>query len=96
MKGVHASAKFASICAIAGLIVPMTLIIALAITWIFLGKPLQIHFSSADILPSMNHTGGWIALTAIMSSFLGMELATVHVKDVNNPKKVFLKLYLFP
>jgi amino acid transporter len=33
----------------------------------------------------------WIALTAIMAGFLGMELATVHIKDVKNSQKTFPK-----
>lgn len=91
LKGVHISAKFANACALVGMVLPMILIVALAIIWIALGKPLQIHLDATSMIPSFSHTENWISLTAIMSAFLGMELATVHVREVNNPQKTFPK-----
>jgi len=91
LKGIQSSAKFASFCAVAGLIIPITLIIVLAVIWIFSGKPLQIHFTAANIFPSLTHSDNWVSLTAIMTAFLGMELATVHIKDVRDPQKTFPK-----
>lgn len=91
LKGIQISAKFTSFCAITGLIIPMILIIALLIAWIILGKPLQIHLTAATLLPNWQHMDNWIALTAIMLGFAGMELATVHIKDVNQPQKTFPK-----
>ena len=89
LKGIQVSAKFTSFCAIAGLIVPMGLIIVLLIVWLAIGNPLQIHLTPISILPDFKHTDNWIALSAIMLSFAGMELATVHVKDVKDPQKTF-------
>jgi len=89
LKGVQTSAKFAHFCALIGMVVPMLFIIALAVVWVILGKPMQVTFTHVDILPSLNHSENWISLTAIMTAFLGMELATVHVKEVNNPQKTF-------
>lgn len=89
LKGLHFSAKFSSFCAIIGMIVPMLLIIALATIWVVLGKPLQINFGIHDIFPTLSHTENWISLTAIMTAFLGIELATVHIKEVINPQKAF-------
>jgi glutamate:GABA antiporter len=95
LKGIHISTKFTSFCAIGGLIVPMALIIVLLIAWLALGKPLQIHVTSTSIFPNWQHTDNWIALTAIMLGFSGMELATVHIKDVNEPQKTFPKALAF-
>lgn len=91
LKGLRFSAKFASLCAVMGMIIPMILIISLAILWMTLGNPLQISFTIHDIFPSLNHTENWISLTAIMTAFLGIELATVHIKEVANPQKAFPK-----
>jgi amino acid transporter len=91
LKGVHVSAKFANYATFIGMVVPMILIIVLAGIWVFLGKPLQIHFDAASLLPNLNHAANWISLTAIMTAFLGMELATVHVKEVHEPQKTFPK-----
>lgn len=91
LKGLHVSTKFSSFCAVVGMIMPMILIVSFAIIWMTSGKPMQIHFTTAAIIPSLSHTENWISLTAIMTAFLGMELATVHIKEVSNPQKTFPK-----
>lgn len=90
-RGVHTSARFASICALFGMILPMILIIGLALLWLVQGRPLNVHFTLHNIFPHLGETDSWISLTAIMTSFLGMELATVHVRNVTNAQKVFPK-----
>lgn len=95
LRGIQTSAKFASFCAVIGMMLPMLLIIVLAIIWIGLGKPLQIDLTPAALVPSFKHTSSWLSLTAIMTSFLGIELATVHVNKINNPRKMFPKAILY-
>ena len=95
LKGIETSAKFASFCAVIGMIVPIALIILLAVVWIIMGNPVQIHFTASNMIPTFNNPDNWISLTAIMTAFLGMELATVHIKDVNNPQKTFPKALYF-
>jgi len=41
------------------------------------------------MLPSLDARSHWVSLTAIMASFLGIELAGVHVNDIRNPQKNF-------
>lgn len=94
LKGVHVSAKFSSVCAIFGMIVPVVAIVFLAIVWWVSDAPLQVHFSSAQFFPDFYHGQSWISLTAIITSFLGMELATVHVKNIENPQKIVPKSML--
>lgn len=89
LKGIEISATFTKISSLLGIMLPMLVIIAFAIFWIFSGKNLQIHFSATNWLPSVKHLNSWVSLTAIMAGFLGMELAGVHIKDVPNPKKMF-------
>ncbi len=95
LKGLHLSSHVASACAIIGMLVPMALIIGLAAIWVFKGNPIHVSFTSANMLPSLSHTDNWISLTAIMTAFLGMELATVHVKEVRNAQKNFPKALIF-
>ena len=89
LTGLKASAKFASICAIIGMIIPMGLIILLAITWMIKGNPSAVHIHYTTIIPNWNESQSWVSLTAIMTSFLGMELAAVHVRNVDNPRRNF-------
>lgn len=91
LRGIHTSANFATFCAVVGMAIPMLLIIILAGIWLFLGKPVQIHLSLPDMIPKLGHSESWVSLTAIMASYLGLELATVHVQNVKNPKKTFPK-----
>lgn len=95
MRGVSTSARFAAVCAIGGMLVPMGLIIILGGIWVYQGHAVQVHFSWDTLIPRFNHNESWISLTAIMTAFLGMELAAVHVKQVKNPKKNFPRAILY-
>jgi len=95
LRGMRMSAKFTSFCAVAGLIIPMSLIIVLLLVWVALGNPIQLHLTAASVTPNLHHIDTWTSLTGIMLSFAGMELATVYVNDVENPKKSFPKALAF-
>lgn len=94
LKGIHVSARFASICTVLGMVIPMALIICFGAIWLVGHHPLQIHFSLDNTLPNFAKGENWISLTAIVASFLGMELAAVHVNDVKNPQQAFPKSLL--
>lgn len=95
LSGLRTSAHFAGLCAVFGMILPMGLIILLAIIWIIKGYPLAIDLSFSNVLPQWNDSQSWVSLTAIMTSFLGMELAAVHVRNVKNPQVNFPKAMYF-
>lgn len=94
-RGLHASAAFASFCAVAGMIIPMGFIIVLAVIWVIQGQPIAIDLSMKHLIPQWTDSQSWVSLTAIMTSFLGMELAAVHVRDVKNPQTNFPKAMFF-
>ncbi|MFI0348154.1 MAG: APC family permease [Chthoniobacterales bacterium] len=89
LKGVHTSAKFANICVLIGTVIPMVLMIGLAVFWVISGKPLEISFTPHTLFPTLTSSENWISLTAIIASFLGIELATVHINEVKDPEKTF-------
>jgi glutamate:GABA antiporter len=95
LNGLRASAAFASFCAVVGMIIPMGIIIVLAIIWLFQGHALAIDLSSKHLIPHWSDTQSWGSLTAIVTSFLGMELAAVHVRNVKNPQKNFPRAMFF-
>lgn len=95
LSGIRISATVASFCTLFGVILPMLLMIGLAIVWLFTAQPLAIHFTFNNLLPDWKNSQSWISLTAIMTSFLGMELAAVHVRNVRNPQKNFPRAMLF-
>lgn len=91
LKGLKVSANFASFCGLIGMVVPMFLVVILGIIWLVLHRPMAIHLTLHNWLPHFGHGESWISLTAIITAFLGMELATVHVQQVYNPQKTFPK-----
>ena len=95
LSGLRASAAFASFCAVFGMIIPMAFIILLAIIWLIKGNPIAIDLSFKSLVPHWNDSQSWVSLTAIMTSFLGMELAAVHVRNVDNPQKNFPRAMFF-
>ena len=95
LSGIHTSANFASFCTIFGLIIPMGFMITLAIIWIANHHPIAIDLSGSKLIPNWSDSQSWVSLTAIMTSFLGMELAAVHVRNVRHPQKNFPRAIFF-
>ncbi len=89
LRGIQSSALFANICTISGLLIPMAMIIAFGGAWIMGDNPVQIRFDWANIIPDWGLNGMWVSLTAIMLSFCGIEIATVHADEVDNPQHAF-------
>lgn len=94
LKGIHMSARINSVCGLIGTIFPMLFLIVLGAIWVFNGHPLQIHLNADTLFPSLTNSTNWIALIAIMASFLGIELAGVHVNDIRDPQRNFPKAVL--
>jgi amino acid transporter len=95
LKGLRTSAAFAGFCAVVGMIIPMGFIILLAVIWLIQGNPIAIDLSFNSLIPHWTDTQSWISLTAMMTSFLGMELAAVHVRNVDNPQRNFPRAMFF-
>jgi putative glutamate/gamma-aminobutyrate antiporter len=95
LRGMHSSAMLSNICAISGLLVPMALIIGLGAAWIIGGNPVQISFDLPSILPHLQDKSMWVSLTAIILSFCGIEIATVHANDVHNPQHAFPRALIY-
>ncbi len=91
LKGIQVSARLNAICGTLGTLLPMLVLIAFGIGWVFLANPVAISFSPSALIPKFDLTENGGALVTIMASFLGMELAGVHVTDIENPKKNFPK-----
>ncbi len=91
LRGIQVSARFNAICGTIGTLVPMLALIALGIGWVLLGNPVALSFSLKELIPSFDLAENGGAFVTIMASFLGMELAGVHVSDIENPQRNFPK-----
>ncbi len=92
--GIHTSAKVNDFLASLGTMFPILLLIGLGAYWVAGGKLLQIQITASKIFPSLSESSNWVSLIAIMASFLGMELAGVHVSDIRAPQRNFPKAVL--
>src|SRR3990167_1862399 len=95
LRGMRSSALFSNICTIFGLLFPMTFIITLGALWIGDANPMQIKFDVNSMLPHLQDHSIWVSLTAIMLSFCGVEIATVHANDIANPQHAFPKALIY-
>lgn len=95
LLGMKSSAWFSNLCGIFGLLVPMGMVIVLGILWEMSGRPTQISLAPHAWLPNFKDPTLWVSLTGIVLSFCGVEIATVHAKDVNNPQRSFPRALLF-
>lgn len=95
LRGMRSSGLFSTVCTISGLLLPMSLIIGLGAAWITDGNPVQIQFDTASILPHWQDRSIWVSLTAIILSFCGIEIATVHANDVENPQRAFPRALIY-
>lgn len=89
LKDLALSAKFAAFCAIFGFVLPFLVIVALFSIWVINGNPVQIHIDWQNIFPEFTKLDNWVSLTAVITAFLGMELAAVNVQDIKNPQRTY-------
>ena len=73
----------------------MSLIIGLGAIWMLGDNPIQIRFDAASLVPHVQDRTMWVSLTAIMLSFCGIEIATVHANDVENPQQAFPRALVY-
>ncbi|MBA4696108.1 MAG: amino acid permease [Legionella sp.] len=95
LRGMRSSALFSNVCALFGLILPMALIIVLGIIWLVKGNPIHIQFDYESIRPHWEDQSLWISLTAIIMSFCGIEIATVHANEVRDPQRAFPRALIY-
>jgi putative glutamate/gamma-aminobutyrate antiporter len=93
--GMKASSLISSIGVIAGTIVPSAIIILLGISWILMGHPMHITFSWDALYPEMDKFQNIVFLIGVMLAFCGIEMSSVHAKEVKNPQKDYPRAILF-
>ncbi len=95
LRGMRSSALFSTICTLSGLLLPMSLIIGLGLSWVMGGNTVQIALDGHSILPHWQDRSMWVSLTAIILSFCGIEIATVHANDVHDPQHAFPRALIY-
>ncbi|OGT61142.1 MAG: transporter [Gammaproteobacteria bacterium RIFCSPLOWO2_02_FULL_42_14] len=86
LRNFSLSAGFATFCTVAGFLLPFGFMVTLAYLWVAHGHTVQIQLNWHAMVPKFSNIDNWISLTTIITAFLGMELATVNVRNIKKPQ----------
>ncbi len=94
LSGIRISSWISTLGALCGTFIPSLLIIGLGFLWYFQGKPMEITFSKANLLPSLNSFTQLGIFAGVIVSLLGVEMSAVHSNNIEKPQKTFPKAIL--
>ena len=89
--GIRTSSLFSTIGVIVGTILPGIFIIALGISWVMKGNPLETSLALGDIIPHPKNINNLVFLAGMFLAFAGLEVTGAHAADVINPQKNYPK-----
>lgn len=89
--GMRISGLISFITALFGTIVPVALITILGIIWLSFGHPSQITFSWDSLFPNFTSINDLVLLSGVLFGLAGVEMSSVHAKDVENPRVAYPK-----
>lgn len=89
--GMRVSGFVSFLTALFGTVLPIVLITLLCSVWLFLGYPSQINFSWESLVPRFTSLNDFVLLSGVLFGLAGMEMSSVHAKDVENPRKNYPK-----
>ena len=95
-RGMRLSVFLSNSGVVVGTIIPGFFLIVCALTYVWLGKPVQINLDSGKaLIPDLSTARQWMLLAGMMVSLAGMEMSSVHVTSMKNPRSSFPKsIYL--
>ncbi|MDR2721086.1 MAG: APC family permease [Puniceicoccales bacterium] len=94
MYGMRITGSISVIGSSLGTILPIAMIVALCIYWIYSGHPSQIIFSAKTFFPDFSSPNNLSLTLGILLSFAGMEMSANHIKDVKDPRKNYPRAIL--
>ena len=89
--GIETSSLISTIGVIIGTIIPGVFIIGLGVTWIAMGNPVQLPFSTDQLLPDFGHFSNIVFMAGLFLSFAGLEVSAGYAGEVKHPQKNFPK-----
>lgn len=94
LRGMRLSSWISTVGVIFGTFLPGAFIIALGWFWFFSDRPLEVVFSSNQLLSDLKHLDNWIIFAGVFLSLSGMEMSAVHARDVKKPQKDYPRAIL--
>ncbi len=93
-SGMRVSGFISFMTSFIGTLIPVFLIALLSSIWLIKGKPSQISFSMESLKPDFSSLQSLVLLSGVLFGLSGMEMSSVHAKDVKNPGKDYPKAIL--
>ncbi len=94
MFGMRTSGWISTVGALCGTLIPGALIIFLGYIWFFGNHPIQIVMNWDTLIPNMGDPKQLVLFTGVLLSFAGMEMSSIHARDVKNPQRDYPRAIL--
>lgn len=78
-------------CVIVGFFIPGLLVIGLGIAWFFQQPDPLSLFSLANFSQELSDPKSWAIFVVVIYSIVGVEMSSLHIQNVTNPKKTYPK-----
>lgn len=91
LRGIMSSARFGELCTWFGLILPMSFVIILGGFWVMTAADIHVHITPYSLIPDLWDTQHVMSLSGIALSLCGIEVVTVHARDVDQPGQTYPK-----
>jgi putative glutamate/gamma-aminobutyrate antiporter len=85
--GIETSSIVSTVGVIIGTIIPGIFIIGLGVSWVALGKPIEIPFQPERLIPNFSDIKSFVFLAGLFLSFAGLEVTAGYAGEVKNPQK---------
>ncbi len=95
LRGMETSRWISTIGVIFGIFLPGAVIILFGFAWVSAGNAPSVNFSFNEMLPKLNHLPELAFFAGTMLSFCGIEMSSVHIRDVEAPQKNYPKAIFF-
>jgi len=93
--GMRMSSAISTVGALIGTLIPMLFLMILGVVWVWLGKPVQIHFTRLDFFPDLADPKMLAFLVALLFGLVGIEMSAVHADEVKNPGHAYPKAIFY-
>ena len=90
LRGLKTYARYTTILAVVGVIVPMVVLIGGGLVWVAMGHATLIPVlpqSLGQMAPSLSNLNDLVLLVTFVFFWLGIEVSATHVSDVKNPRR---------
>ena len=84
--GTKVSGWISTVGVILGTLLPGVILIVMGLGWLISGNPSQIEMTGQSIVPDFSSINSIVFLIGISLSYVGLELSSIHAKEVKNPQ----------